>query len=213
VTAAIAADVGRFVQLSTAKVYGNDPVGTISERSIPRPASHYAITHRASEDYAAQHSAAVVLRLANGFGAPAPGTQGGWDVIVNNFCRQAATARRIALRSDGTASRSFVPMDDVIRSIRSAVAGLAPGTYNLGARTAITLREMAELVAAIGERVLGYSSEVSVVAKQSNTRSRLLDFRSDRLRDAGVPLGADASEEIARTLVAAAGRFATCANE
>lgn len=206
VTAAVG--VGRFVQISTAKVYGNDATGTVSEQSVPRPASHYAITHRASEDYAALHPSAVVMRLANGFGMPAPGTANGWDVIVNDFCRQAVIARRIAIRSDGTASRNFVPMEDVITAIRAAAGGLAPGTYNLGSAASMTLREMAERVASAGEQVLGHPVAVSVGAPDAGRPAARLDFRSNRLGEAGVTLGADADKEIARTLMAARETFA-----
>jgi UDP-glucose 4-epimerase len=213
VAAAVRAGVARFVQLSTAKVYGNNPEGTVTEQTTPRPASHYAITHRASEDYATLHPAAVVLRLANGFGAPAAGSGRGWDLIANDFCRQAATSRRIAIRSDGTAWRNFVPLNDVVAALGAAIWGLPAGTYNLGSACSMTLRAMAERVARACEEALGFRPEVSVGDPGPEGPGMVLDLRSDRLRDAGVRLGADIDEEIVRTLIAARERIAVAAHD
>src|SRR5262245_32752221 len=58
----------RFIYMSTAKVFGSNPTGVIDELSLPRPASHYAITHRLAEDYVLaahdkQRVEGVVMRL------------------------------------------------------------------------------------------------------------------------------------------------------
>ena len=49
--AAQAAGVVRFIQFSTAHVYGTPLAGRITEKSLTRPVHPYAITHRVAEDF------------------------------------------------------------------------------------------------------------------------------------------------------------------
>ena len=206
VGAAIAAGITRFVQVSTAKVYGNNPTGVITESTVTRPESHYAITHRVAEDYAMLHSNAVVMRLSNGYGAPASRCRRSWDVMVNEFCREAATTGRITLRGDGLAWRNFIPLDDVVVALKFALTSLPRGTYNLGAPQSMPIRTMANRVAGACTDALGFSAEV-VATRASRSDAPPLDFRTDKLRDAGVRIE-DADREIRRTLVQARTTFA-----
>lgn len=208
VRAAMAADVARFVQLSTSKVYGNNPSGMVTEETITHPTSHYAITHRAAEDYASLHPDAIVLRLANGFGAPADLATPCWGIMVNEFGRQLVTTRRIVIRSDGLAWRNFIPLDDVIVALRAAATILPMGTYNLGAAESMTIRAMADRVAAVGEGVLGFRAEIVVGASVLNAPIEPLDYRTDRFRSTGVSLIESIDHEIGRTLLAARAAFA-----
>jgi UDP-glucose 4-epimerase len=201
--AATSRGVSRFVQLSTSKVYGNNPSGTISEGTVPRPKSDYSITHRAAEDYALLHPHPVVLRLANGFGAPVDPRTPCWGIIVNDFCLQAVTTRRISISSDGMAWRNFVPLDDVVTALEAAAAMLPTGIFNLGAAESMTIRNMAERVATVCQTELGYAVGVSVGESRSGAPPEPLVYRTSRLRDAGVLVEGCLDAEIARTLVAA----------
>lgn len=203
--AASAAGVKRFVQVSTYKVYGNSPSGVVTEDTATMPQSHYAITHRAAEDYArSQHPDAVVLRLANGFGAPVEPSAGSWSIIVNGMCRDAAWKRHIAIRSSGRSWRNFIPMHDVVRSLSSAARDLPQGTYNLGSPSSLTLRDMANQVAQTCHQTLGFLPQVTVAEVGDEEEPRPLNFVISRLQAAGVCPGGAYSAEIAATLRAAA---------
>lgn len=207
VGAAISAGVPRFVQLSTYKVYGNNPIGVITEGTVTRPESVYARNHCAAEATASVHPNAVVLRLSNGFGAPARAGTPCWSIIVNDFCRQAVTTRRIAIRSDGLAWRNFIPLSDVVHAIGAAAKDLPPGTYNAGSAHSMSIRAMAERTALVCKDTLGYRPAVTVGASANDAVDRRLEYRSDRLREAGVILSAPIEEEIARTLLFAREEF------
>lgn len=213
VQAAAAAGIGRFVQMSTIKVYGGNPSGTITEATPTAPSSHYAITHRAAEDYASLHPCAVVLRLANGFGAPVdPETPSPWTLIVNDFCRQAMTGT-IRVHGDGGAWRNFVPLDDVTSALRAAITHVPAGTYNLGSAESSTIRGMADRVARVANATFGLDVEVSVGMNAPTSPPLPLDYRSDRLRSCGVALDARMDDELARTLVCARRTFARAAHD
>ena len=208
VTAAARAGVRRFVQLSTFKVYDNTPAGLVTEETPTRPTSHYAITHRASEDYASQHPDAVIFRLANGFGAPAGAAVDCWTLIANEMCREAAVSRTITIRSAGLSWRNFVPLNLVVDALHFATGALPAGTYNLGALEAMTLRDIAERVATVAERTLGYRPAVTFGPAGPGDHSAPLDFRSDKLARAGFHSAASVDAELRRTLLMARDAFA-----
>lgn len=200
---ATAAGVRRLVHLSTFKVYGNAPTGVVTEETLTRPTSHYAITHRVAEDYAAsQHGNAVILRLANGFGAPVQPLAGAWVPMVNRMCHEAGVSRTITIRSSGLGWRDFVPMDDIVRALCAALGDLPAGTYNLGAGQSQTLRAMADRVAQACVSALGFRPEVVVGADDAGVQHAPLDFRVAKLANAGVTPFASLDEEIRRTLQA-----------
>ena len=209
--AATAMGVRRFVQVSTYKVYGNNPAGVVSEESRTEPRSHYAITHHASEDYARLHASATVLRLANGFGAPVTSGVDCWDIIVNQFCRQALTEGRITIRSSGLALRNFIPMSDVVMALAHAAFQLPAGIYNLGAAQSMSLVDAAERVAAVCFEIFGFAPAIQAGAPAANEVHPKLDFRTDKLARAGFQPNGAMDDELARTLrtaLAAFGRMA-----
>lgn len=205
--AATRAKVRRFVQLSTFKVYGAALADVIDETSVCRPRSHYAITHRAAEDYVqATVGGSVVLRLSNGFGVPTPEAEGAWDVIVNEFCRQAVTDRRITIRSSGQAWRNFVPLDDVCSALVLAMT-IPAGIYNLGSSESMPLRDAARRVAETCDAALGFRPEVQTGPPDAVPPPRLA-YSIDKLRSAGFTPGTAFETEAAAVLVAAQQRFA-----
>lgn len=211
--AASAAGVRRLVHLSTYKVYGNVPSGAVTEDSPPRPTSHYAITHRLAEDYAASlHPNTVIFRLANGFGAPAVPSDAAWGLIVNGMCREAAVSRTITIRSSGLGWRNFVPIADVLQALRTATANLPGGTYNLGSRESLTLRAMAARVADACATALGFLPAVVVSVDRDEAEHPPLDFRVTKLARAGVEPLASIDDELARTLRVARETFANAPN-
>jgi UDP-glucose 4-epimerase len=203
VEASLAVGVPRFVQLSTVKVYGAAPTGVISEDTLTQPRSHYAITHRAAEDYAARHPQAVILRLSNGFGAPVASSPSSWSVIVNAFCHQAMATQRIVLQSDGRSWRNFAPMTDILAGIKAGVSSLPAGTYNLASAQSETLRAMAERVARVSAIRFGTEVEISLGSPAGGLTVAGVEFRTDRLIASGVILDASADDEIERTLQSA----------
>ncbi|MBI3793269.1 MAG: SDR family oxidoreductase, partial [Nitrospinae bacterium] len=91
-------NVSRFIYPSTAHVYGVPLEGRVEETMLCRPRHPYATSHKAAEDAVlAAHDdvkiIGLVLRLSNGFGAPAHRDVNCWALLVNDLCRQAVTKR------------------------------------------------------------------------------------------------------------------------
>lgn len=202
-SAAVSAGVDRFVQLSTSKVYGDNLTGRVTEQTLPQPRSHYAITHRAAEDYAARHESRIVFRLANGFGAPDDARSTGWDVIVNAMCRQAVVEQRIAIRSSGHEWRNFITLNDIVRALYLAVSDLPEGTYNLGGLSSMRIREVADRVAAACASAFGFTPEITTGRAEGVMESVPLDYCIDKLLAAGFRPSTTLDDELRRTLLAA----------
>jgi UDP-glucose 4-epimerase len=202
--------VGRFVYLSTAHVYGAPLQGRIDESCLPRPTHPYAITHRAAEDFvlAAHHRGAIagaVLRLSNALGAPADPLIDRWTLIGNDLCRQAVAAGQLTLHTAGLQQRDFIALSDVCRAVGHVLdlpaAKLGDGLYNVGGERSRAIIEIAEMVAARSERILGHRPTIERPAPADDETAPMLDYRIDKLKATGFALAGSLEDEIDGTLI------------
>lgn len=206
--AAVKAGVRRFIYLSTAHIYGAPLTGTITETTLPRPLHPYAISHRVAEDFVlAAHARGdiegVVLRLSNGFGAPERAEVDRWTLLVNDLCRQAATTRRMLMRSAGDDMRDFVTLGDTARAVAHVVAlnpsDIGDGIFNVGSGRPMRVRAVCDLIAQRCAAVLGFRPEIIRPASHESAPP-VLDYRIDKLRATGFVPTADMQGEIDATL-------------
>jgi UDP-glucose 4-epimerase len=207
--AAALAGLRRFIYLSTSKVFGDNPSGTIDERSLPHPGSHYAITHRLAEDYvlAAGRASAlktVVVRLSNGVGAPADSDVNAWSPIANDFCRQAAVTGRIVLRSSGVAWRNFIGMSDVVAALRHVLTvpaeRLDNGLFHLGGPSSMRIHDLALAIAKRAQTMFGRDVGVERPQPSAGEHTPVLDWRIDKLAATGWSPAQNLDGEIDATL-------------
>jgi UDP-glucose 4-epimerase len=207
--AAQSVGVRRFVYLSTAKVFGTNPTGTIDESSAARPVNHYAITHRLAEDYvlAARDSGqlqGIVLRLSNSLGAPADPSVNAWMLIANDFCRQAATTKRIALKSSGLAWRNFIAMADTVAAVRHALTMpfglLSDGLFHLGGPESLRICDLALRIAGRADKIFDQSTKVERTSQETAEVPPMLDWRIDKFTSTGWRPIKPLDEEIDSTL-------------
>ena len=207
--AAKLARVKRVIYLSTAHVYGAPLAGTINENSLPRPIHPYAITHKVAEDFVlAAHDKGimegVVMRMSNGFGAPAHGVVDRWTLLVNDLCRQAVVSKKMVLQSAGLQRRDFITLGDAARAIAHALdlskPELADGLFNLGGDAPFRVIEMAKLIVERCETTLGFCPVLHSAAVGPNEKSLDLDYSSRKLLGTGFVLKRDHASEIDDTL-------------
>jgi dTDP-glucose 4,6-dehydratase len=97
--------------------------------------------------YAREHSLAAVI--ARGFTFAGPGLPLDGKFAFGNFMRDALAGRPIVLTGDGTPVRSYLHAIDLTVWLWTMLVRGAPGrAYNVGSEHAVTLRELAELIAA-----------------------------------------------------------------
>ena len=130
------------------------PVAT--DETATRPSSVYGLSKLAQEEIGwlvgPRHGIeVVVLRygVAQGRGQP---IQNAYYGALRIFALRLALNRPIVLFEDGNQLRDFVDVDDVARATVLAVAGLAPGIYNVGSGRANTVGELARILLRVAER-------------------------------------------------------------
>jgi len=206
---AVSAGVERFIYFSTAHVYKAPLEGAISEQNITRPVHPYATTHRAAEDYVlAAHDqgqlTGIVLRLSNGFGAPAHASVNRWTLIANDLCRQAVTTKQLVLRSSGLQRRDFVTLTDIVRAVLHFVDidrnRCGDGLFNLGGRCPLRIIDLTERIADRCKTVLGFRPDISRPAPRPDETSPELDYQIDKLLGTGFTLAGSIDAEIDATL-------------
>jgi UDP-glucose 4-epimerase len=216
--AAEQAGVKRFIFFSTAHIYGSPLAGVITERTLPRPTHPYAITHRATEDFViAAHDrktlTGIVVRLSNGFGAPAHAHVNRWTLLVNDLCRQAVTERSLTLKSSGLQRRDFIPLSDITRAVdhllKLPASQCGDGIFNLGGEMSLRIIDVAERVAGRCALVLGFSPPVIRPELAPSDVSVDLDYRIDKLKSTGFRLISNIDQEIDTTLAFCMREFRT----
>jgi len=100
----------------------------------------------------------IVVRLFNTVG---PRQTGQYGMVIPNFVRQALAGHPITVFGDGTQSRSFTYVGDVVRAMVALIdEPRAVGqVFNIGNGNEITIRELAEKV----KQMTGSSSELVMV--------------------------------------------------
>lgn len=144
--AARAAGCGRIVIASSSSVYGNNPKVPFAEGDdVSGPISPYASTKRACELLAHTHRhltgmPAACLRFFTVFG---PRQRP--DLAIGRFLRAIGRGEPIQMFGDGSTSRDYTYIDDIVRGVLSAYDRVADHGYriwNLGGSSPVTLREM-----------------------------------------------------------------------
>lgn len=148
-------DVGvpRVVLASSATVYGNQPRQPVHEDLAPRPQAPYAVSKIAAEYYlftlgALYNCEAVALRVFNAYG-PGQRMPPAHAPVVPLFLRRALGGGSLVIHGDGSQSRDFVYIDDVVRAIVAAATmpGVGGRIINVGSGVETSIKELVRQVA------------------------------------------------------------------
>jgi UDP-glucose 4-epimerase len=146
----------RFVYASSSSVYGDAERLPTAEDVTPRPLSPYGVTKLAAEQlcrlYHANHGHDTVsLRYFSVYG---PRQRP--DMAFRRFCHAILGGAPIALFGDGTQTRDFTFVADVVAATRAAGA-LPRGdgrVYNVGGGSRVSLAQTLDTLGAIAGRPL-----------------------------------------------------------
>jgi UDP-glucuronate decarboxylase len=198
----------RFIQASTSEVYGDPEVHPQPETYVGRvdctgARAAYEEGKRAAETLCAiAQDEGADVRVARLFNAYGPGMREDDGRAVPAFIRAALIGRPLMLFGDGSQTRSFCFVDDMLDGLFALMAlPAAPdGPVNLGATEEVSLLALASLV----RRIAGSASPVvHAPGRPDDPRRRRPD-----LTRAGALLGfaprVDLAEGLARTIRARA---------
>ena len=148
--------VKRFVYTSSSSVYGNDLRLPKKEEFIGEPLSPYAVTKRANELYAKVFSGIydmeiIGLRLFNVFG-PKQKIDGPYAAVIPIFIREMLAGKECRIFGDGTNTRDFTFVKNVVKAISQAAFGENPEAhglvFNIACGGSISVKEIYYKIAA-----------------------------------------------------------------
>ncbi|MDN5935603.1 MAG: GDP-mannose 4,6-dehydratase [Nitrosospira sp.] len=141
-----AASVGRFVFASSGAPLGVQ-TPPLHEEMAPHPASPYGASKLAGEGYCSAYYhcfgvETVVLRFGNVYGEGS----GHKTSVVAKFIKQAMAGERLEIYGDGTQTRDFIHISDLVRAIRQAaqLPGIGGETFQIATAFETTVAEMTE---------------------------------------------------------------------
>ena len=146
--AARRAGVTRVVYASSSSVYGSDPELPKREAQAPVPISPYAVSKLATEQYGAVWNRlygveTVGLRYFNVFG-PRQDPKSEYAAVIPRFILWALDGTPLEVHGDGTQSRDFTYIDNVVDA--NVLAARAPGVggeaFNVGCGERVSLLDI-----------------------------------------------------------------------
>ena len=140
----------KIIQASTSEIYGDPEIHPQTEDykgavSINGPRACYDEGKRCAEtifwDYKRQHNVDIkVIRIFNTYG---PRMQINDGRVVSNFIVQALKNKDITVYGNGSHTRTFCYVDDLINGMIKVMEGNFSGPVNLGNENEITIKELA----------------------------------------------------------------------
>ena len=161
--ACVAAAVPKVIYASSSSVYGDQVELPLREDMVPRPRSPYGVTKLAGEHlcglYHANHGLdAVSLRFFTVYG---PRQRP--DMAFHKFIMAMLEGREIVIYGDGTQTRDFTYVDDIVEGLVLAQAAPPGAIMNLGGGNRVSLTAA---IATLGE-VMGVEPRLEVQTVES----------------------------------------------
>lgn len=142
----------RVVLASSGAIYGNQETPLMTESMQPHPLSPYAVSKLAAEWYvrtigALANIETICLRIFNAYG-PGQRIPPAHPPVIPNFIRQAKQNGTLIFHGDGSQTRDYVYVDDVVNALVAAatVQGMDGQIINVGSGTETSVRELAKQV-------------------------------------------------------------------
>jgi UDP-glucuronate 4-epimerase len=188
--------VGKFIFGSSSSVYGNNEKVPFSEDdNVDFPISPYAATKKAGEliCHTYHHLYGISVTCLRYFTVYGPRQRP--DLAIHKFARLMEQGKPISIYGDGTMSRDFTYIDDIIDGTVEAMEKCAGfNIYNLGESRPITVND---LVAAI-EKALGKKAIKEYVPPQPGDVERTYADVTKAINELGYNPSTDITDGLAR---------------
>lgn len=138
---------GKFILASTSSIYGaNPPYPTPESASSSEPLQPYAASKKGAEamTHAYHHLYGIDATILRFFTVYGPA--GRPDLAIFRFVQWVMEGQPVRINGDGTQSRGFTYIDDIVRGIIAALKPVGYEVINLGGHEVITINDLVTLV-------------------------------------------------------------------
>lgn len=146
------AGVQRLVYASSSSAYGNTPELPKHEKMTPNPLSPYAVSKLAAEQYCKSFAGlgfveTVCLRYFNVFG-PMQDPTSSYAAVIPKFCLDILNGRPLALNGDGSVTRDFTYIENVVQANLLALTkpGVSGTVANIGCGERHDLNQLIQFI-------------------------------------------------------------------
>lgn len=151
--------VKKVLYASTSSLYGNNPLPLVETQSVT-PINHYAVTKRMYEHIARCFNKVhpeidiIGFRFMSVYG-PNEEAKGIYANLISQFCWDIARDKTPVIYGDGSQTRDFTNVRDVVQGLRLAIETekkLGAEVFNIGTGNATSVKDIAEtLIKAFGK--------------------------------------------------------------
>jgi len=193
-----AGGVRRFLFASSSSVYGNNPKVPFAESDpVDNPISPYAATKKGGEllCHTWHHLYGISIACLRFFTVYGPRQRP--DLAIHKFARILKSGQKLPIYGDGTTSRDYTYIDDIVDGVVRALEWTArtPPRYdifNLGESRPVELRRLVEVleramgVSAQGEQLPMQAGDVNRTCADLTKSAAVLGYRPSTEIEAGV---------------------------
>jgi len=137
----------KFILASTSSIYGaNPPYPTPETASSSEPLQPYAASKKGAESltHSYHHLYGIDTTILRFFTVYGPA--GRPDLALFRFVQWIIEGRPVRINGDGTQSRGFTYIDDIVRGILAALQPVGYEIINLGGHEVITINDLVTLI-------------------------------------------------------------------
>lgn len=180
-------------------IYGDLAPVPVSEETVPRPVSPYAIGKLAIESYLRYFERtrglpSVSFRISNPYGPGQRGTHG--QGVIPIFLRAIAAGEPVTLFGDGSTVRDYLFVDDAAEMVAATVgADLQHDVYNIGSGHGTSLTELL----ALAREITGRPVEVTSVPQPATFVARSILDTARYRAEFGIEPGVTLADGMQRT--------------
>ena len=146
-------NVGRVIYSASSAAYGDQDTMPLRENMSARPKSPYGLQKYMGELYCCLFRevyglSTVSLRYFNVYG-PGASSEGAYALVIAKFIQQRLEGRPLTITGDGTQTRDFTHVQDVVRANLLAAISSRVGegeVINIGAGRNASVNRVAELI-------------------------------------------------------------------
>ena len=185
------AGVKRFIYAASSSCYGIPDNYPTSENDEIRPQYPYALTKNIGEQYVMHwekiyHLPAISLRMFNVYG-PRSRTSGTYGAVFGVFLAQKLAEKPLTIVGDGTQTRDFTYVGDVVRAyLAAAKSDLSGEIMNIGSGNTYSVNRLCELLGGETVNIPKRPGEPDCTFADTRKVTELLDWHPQTSFEDGV---------------------------